>query len=166
MVEIDVKQRLLKSGGCMFTIFEYIPTKENIKFQQVSREWYDRIMPRANIRIPMPAVNLIFESQRKHISIGFWRDNIRDCTAQSLLKIGDREGEISPAQLGFSEVYFQYFIPIAYRTYAAFPIEQEAILKKGFLVSFDARWNFQSSEPMTELVDNTMRPTACLLEDR
>ena len=99
-------------------------------------------MPRANIRIPMPAVNLILESQRKQISIGFWRDNIRECTAVSLLKIGDREGEISPALLGFSEVYFQYFIPIAHRTFAAFPIEQEAILKKGFLVSFDARWNF------------------------
>ena len=91
---------------------------------------------------------------------------MRECHAVSLLKIGDREGEISPTTLGFSEVYFQYFIPISHRTFAAFPIEQEAILKKGFLVTFDTRWNFQNSEPMTELIDNTMRPTACLLEDR
>jgi len=58
------------------------------------------------------------------------------------LTIGEGEGDISPKDLGFQEVYFQYFVPIDHRTFAAFPLEQEAILKKGFLVTFDARWKF------------------------
>jgi len=70
---------------------------------------------------------------------------------------------VSPSRLGFSEVYFQYFIPIEHRTFVAFPIEQEAILKKGFIVTFNDRWQFVKSEPLPLLADNTMRPTGCLL---
>ena len=79
------------------------------------------------------------------------------------MKIGDGDGEISPSKLHFNEVYFQYFIPVGHRVFAAFELEQEAILKKGFLVTFDNKWQFKSSVPLPLLGENTMRPTACLL---
>ena len=60
-------------------------------------------------------------------------------------------------------MYFQYFIPVGDRVYAAFPLEQEAILRKGFLVKFDHNWKFVASKPLPDLGENTMRPTACLL---
>ena len=62
MVEATVEKRLLKSGGCLHTIFEYVGTKPSIKFQLANKDFYNRIMPRVNIRISMPAVNLVFES--------------------------------------------------------------------------------------------------------
>ena len=80
-----------------------------------------------------------------------------------MLKIGDGEGEVSPSVLGFSEIYFQYFIDLGDFTFAAFPIEQEAILKKGFLLTFDSKWRFKSSEPLPDLGPDTMRPTAVVL---
>ena len=108
-------------------------------------------MPRVNIRIMMPAINLVLEQSRKQISIGFWRDRQRDCIAYPLLKIGNGEGEISPDILGFSEVSFQYFVYIGFNSFAAFPMANESVLKRGFVVSFDARWKFMSSEPMAVL---------------
>ena len=43
----------------------------------------------------------------------------------NILKIGDKEseGEISATTLGFSEIYFQYFIDLGNFTFAVFPIE-------------------------------------------
>ena len=60
----------------------------------------------------MPSLTCIFESDRKHISVGFWRDGKRDCQSKTILKIGDGEGEVSASDLGFSEVYFQYLLQI------------------------------------------------------
>ena len=162
----DANQRMFGSNGSMTTIFEFLPPKQRNKIQQVNKNFYDVVIPRAVPKLQMPQAMLILESGRKKISIGTWRDNIRECTAREILKIGDGEGEISADRLGFSEVYFQYFVHIENRTFVAFPIEQEAILKKGFKVTFDQRWNFQSSEELPEsLSDNTMRPTACVLND-
>ena len=62
------------------------------------------------------------------------------------------EDEISPHDLGFNEVSFQYFIHIGFNTFAAFPMANESVIKRGFLVTFDARWNFMSSEPMADLL--------------
>lgn len=90
----------------------------------------------------MPCLYLVLESARKKISIGYWRDNCRECGQVDILKIGEAPGEVSPSKLGFSEVYFQYFVPIEHRTFVAFPIDQEAILKKGFIVTFNEKWQF------------------------
>ena len=148
----------------MTTIFEYLDKKDAIQAQIVNKYFYNWLLPRAGgVSIKMPRLNLVFESQRKVISIGMWQDNRRECQSVTVLKIGENEGEISPSKLGFSEVYFQYFVPIGERTFAAFPLEQEAILKKGFLVSFDHKWKYQESKPLPDLDENTMRPTACLL---
>ena len=86
----------------------------------------------------MPCLNLVFERSRTKISIGMWRDNIRHCAEKLILDIGTGEGQTSPEALGFSEVYFQYFIPLAHRTFVAFPLEQEALLKVGHIVKFDS----------------------------
>ena len=77
---------------------------------------------------------------------------MRDCQSLPLIKIGNGEGEVSPDILGFSEVYFQNFTYIGYNTFVAFPIINESVMKRGFVVTFDARWNFMSSEPMADLV--------------
>ena len=100
------------------------------------------MIPRARTKIDMPCLNLILESGRKKVSIGFWKDGMRDCSEQRILSIGTEEGDTSPDVLGFSEIYFQYFIQIDHRKFVAFPIEQEAILKKGFVVTFNSKWQF------------------------
>lgn len=82
-----------------------------------------------------------------------------------ILKIGDGEGEISPAVLGFNEIYFQYFIPLSRNKFTVFPLEHESMLQKGFLLEFDGLWNFKSSTPIADLSPNTMRPTAVVLEN-
>ena len=91
---------------------------------------------------------------------------MRHCSQIQLLKIGDKEGEISKEVLGFSEVYFQYFFQVGPRTFIAFPLEQEALLKIGYEVEFDVNWNFKSSKPIPALLENTMRPTAVLLNPK
>ena len=111
----------------------------------------------------MPCLELVLESDRTHIKIGMWRDRIRQCSQTTILKIGEGEGENKPDDLGFKEIYFQYFIKVANKTYIAFQLEQEATLKKGFEVKFDSKWKFQSSTELPELNENTMRPTAVVL---
>lgn len=149
--------------GCMVTIGTYLGIKESNKLQQISKFFYNKMAHQIVIKIELPCTNLVLESNRKEISIGFWRENVRDCQSKKVLTIGEGEGETSPSVLGFQEIYFQYFVAIDYRTFAAFPLEQEAILKKGFLVTFDTHWKFKSSTPLPDLADNTMRPTAVLL---
>jgi len=114
-------------------------------------------------KVEMPLLTLVLESARKSITVGFWRDNQRECSQQEILKIGTEEGCVSPADLGFGEIYFQYFISIGHREFIAFPIEHEAILKDGFIVKFNASWGFESSTKIAPLGENTMRPTGCLL---
>jgi hypothetical protein len=150
--------------GSMATIGTYLGILEATKLQRINRYFYKKMAHQIVIKIEMPFINLVLESNRKEISIGFWKKNTRDCHSKRILTIGEGEGDISPKVLGFSEVYFQYFVAIDHRTFAAFPLEQEAILKKGFVVTFDTRWKFKSSEPLPDLADNTMRPTAVLLK--
>ena len=154
---------ICKSMGCMQTIGLFLGMKETVKMQHVNKYFYSNLVPRIIVKVEMPYVNLVLENQRKHISIGFWKENTRECLERRILSIGEGAGEISPSILGFQEIYFQYFVWVDHRTYAAFPLEQEAILKKGFLVTFDSSWKFLNSEPLPELDENTMRPTACLL---
>ena len=132
--------------------------------QQLSKAWYKSVLPKSsNPKIAMPCLELVLESDRTHISIGFWRDNIRNCGQQTILKIGDKEGEHKAEDIGFKEVYFQYFIAVGHRRFIAFQLDQEATLKKGFELTFDGKYNFKKSEPLPELLDNTMRPTAIML---
>ena len=132
--------RLYNSYGCMNTIAEFLDQKEIVALQLVSKRFYQYVVPRMRPRIEMPFLYLVLESARKKLSIGYWRDNMRECKQVDILKIGEGEGETSPSKLHFNEVYFQYFINVGHRQFVAFELEQEAILKKGFLVSFDNKW--------------------------
>ena len=132
--------RIYESYGCMASIGEFLDQKEIVFLQQVSKRFYTYVVPRIRPRIEMPYLFLVLESARKKLSIGYWRDNIRECKQVDILKIGEGDGEISPNKLHFNEVYFQYFIPVGHRQFVAFELEQEAILKKGFLVTFDNKW--------------------------
>ena len=108
MVEanLSANQRMFNSNGSMTTIMEFLPPKQRNKIQQVNQNFYDVVVPRAVPKLQMPEAMLVLESGRKKISIGTWRDNIRECSAKLILTIGEAEGEISPERLGFSEVYF------------------------------------------------------------
>ena len=142
----SASSRIQNSRGSMFSIFQYIGVKETAKLQEVNNNWYGKVIPNFSLpKIEMPSLTCVFESQRKKIAVGFWRDGKRECSQKTILKIGDGEGEVPSATLGFSEIYFQYFIQIDPRSFVAFPIEQEAILKKGFIVSFNKNWEFESS---------------------
>ena len=92
--------------GSMATIGTFLGIKEATKLQGISRYFYKKMAHQIVIKIEMPFINLVLESNRKEISIGFWRENIRDCHSKRILTIGEGEGDISPKVLGFSEVYF------------------------------------------------------------
>ena len=101
----------------MYSIFNFIGTKETSTLQEVNRDWYNNIIPKSLTKLelydefddPFDRYEL-FESQRKQIAIGFWQDGVRNCKKRTILKIGDGEGEVPESKLGFSEIYFQYFI--------------------------------------------------------
>lgn len=130
----------------------------------MNKLFYEKIGARMQVRLEMPRINLVLEANRREIHVGFWRDNQRECGHRKLFEIGDGEGKISAADLGFSEIYFQYFIQTDVREFLAFPLAQEALLEKGYFVRFDSNWSFKESVEMpAKLGENTMRPTACLL---
>jgi hypothetical protein len=96
---------------------------------------------------------------------------VRNLVSTRILKIADsdsapKEGETAPSDLGFNEAYFQYFIFLGDFTFVVFPIEQEAILKKGFVLKFNSKWKFQESTALPMLGENTMRPTAVVLHNK
>ena len=159
----SAQARLFNSYGAMSVISEFLTMKEIVTMQVLNKHFYNSVVPKMRTKIELPSLNLVLESARKSISVGFWRDNVRQCSQQEILKIGEGEGEINPTELGFKEIYFQYFIAFGHRTLIAFPIEHEAILTEGFIVKFDNNWKFLSSEKMTNLGENTMRPTACVI---
>ena len=97
----SVASRIQQSKGSMFSIFEYIGPTETTNLQSVNKNWYNKVIPNSWVKIEMPSLTMVFESQRKHLSIGQWREGKRDCTTKTILKIGDGEGEVSPAKLGF-----------------------------------------------------------------
>ena len=128
----------------MYTILSYFKQEVVATYQGLNKDFYNRLIPRAMIKFEFPRVAILLERARKQFYIGFWRENVRQLHSQLILSIGDDEaqGQISAARLGFSEIYFQYFIDLGDGSFAVFPIEQEAILKKGFIVRFDSKWRF------------------------
>ena len=102
----EAVSRMLQSNGSMFTIFSYFKQEEITVHQGLSKDFYHRLIPRVVIKIELPRVNLLLERSRKQFYIGFWREKVRQLPTQCILKIGDGEGEVSPLDLGFSEVYF------------------------------------------------------------
>lgn len=69
---------MTKSNGCMFTLLSYFEANDTTQYQLVNKDFYNRVLPRAVIKIEMPRVNLVLERSRKHIFMGFWRENVRD----------------------------------------------------------------------------------------
>jgi len=61
--------------GSMATIGTYLGAKEANKLQGVNRYFYKRMAHQIVIKIELPFINLVLESNRKEISIGFWREN-------------------------------------------------------------------------------------------
>lgn len=87
-------------------ILKYLDPIEAIQLQQVSKNFYNKVIPRNLPRVENPTVSLVLERSRKDIQLGCWRANRRHLKTKQLLKIGTGEGEISPETLKFSEVYF------------------------------------------------------------
>ena len=74
----DAFQRMVQSMGAMNSIFGFLSQKETIKMQALSKEWYNKVLPRSGgVTIQMPCLELVLESDRTHIKVGMWRDNIR-----------------------------------------------------------------------------------------
>jgi len=63
----------------MCTIGEFLELKELVALQLVSRHFYNFVVPKMRVKLEMPCLFLVLESARKKISIGFWRDNCREC---------------------------------------------------------------------------------------
>lgn len=103
-------------------------------------------------KVSQPSATLVLESKRTNIELGFWKRDTRGLNTRRLLKIGDgTNGTVSSTELGFSELYFQYVIQTGPRTFYAWPMENEAMLKIGYKLEFDTNYNFLSSTPVPEL---------------
>ena len=72
-------QRIVQSGGAMFTIVSYLDRREKIRLQALNKQFYNETSQRAIISLVMPHVTLIFENARKQVYVGLWRKNIRYC---------------------------------------------------------------------------------------
>lgn len=79
------------------------------------------------------------------------------------MKIGDKdepnERTWSPAKLGFSEVYFQFWIQLNEYRHIVFPLTDEAFLEQGYELVFDKDWKLTST-PIPKMPKRLMRPTA------
>lgn len=139
---------------------------ERILLQGVNKNFYNKLIPQVVATVETPNVSLILESSRKDIQIGTWRKNAKVCKARRLLKIGKGEGEDDPDKLGFSEIYFQWLIQLDNYRYLAFPIENEALLKQGYKLTFGTDWKFKESAKIAAMHENAMRPTAVLVRPK
>ena len=72
--------RLYNSYGAMGTIGEFLSIKEIVCMQACNKHFYDNVVPKMRTKVELPTLNLVLESARKSISIGFWRDNVRQVT--------------------------------------------------------------------------------------
>ena len=66
---------MLQSAGSMMTIWSFLPPKEVIKLQGLNKYFYNNLMQRTTYKHEMPRLFCVFESARKHIALGMWRDN-------------------------------------------------------------------------------------------
>ena len=144
----------------------FLEPLERIKLQAMNKHFYDKLIPQVVANVETPNVSLILESSRKDIQIGTWRKNAKVCRARRLLKIGKGEGEDDPDKLGFSEIYFQWLIQLDNYHYLAFPIENEALLKQGYKLTFGTDWKLKSSDAIAPMQENAMRPTAVLWRNK
>ena len=74
------RRRLFNSYGCMCSVGEFLTIKEIVFMQQLSKHFYKRVVPLMRTKIEMPCLMLVLErGQRRQISIGMWKDNLREC---------------------------------------------------------------------------------------
>ena len=116
MVEIVGKaydRKIWENMGCMVTIGSYLEIKEATRLQQISTFFYKRMGHHIVYKfewpfpvLPVVPENLVLESNKKEISIGFWKEDFGECESRKILTIGESEGEVSPSKLGFEQIYF------------------------------------------------------------
>lgn len=68
----------------------------------------------------------------------------------------------SPKTLGFSEIYFQFWIKLNEYRHVVFPLSDEAFLEQGFLLTFDNDWRL-ISKPISKMPNRLMRPTPVMV---
>ena len=153
---------LITSYGAMMSVTNYLTLLDRIKLQALCKKFYNSLIPQIIHEIEIPNVTLVLESSRKDIQIGMWKKGAKKLKVRKLLKIGSGEYDDSPDVLGFSEIYFQWLIPIDSYNFLAFPMKNEALLKNGFLLAFGTNFKLKSSKPIAPMPDDAMRPTAVL----
>ena len=71
----------------------------------------------------------------------------------------------SPKTLGFSEIYFQFWIKLNEYRHVVFPLSDEAFLEQGFLLTFDKDWRL-TSKAISKMPNRIMRPTPVIVSKR
>lgn len=74
------KSSIFNSYGAMSVVSEFLTMKEIVSLQQCSKHFYNAVVPKMKTKIELPSLELVLESARKSVSIGFWRDNVRQCS--------------------------------------------------------------------------------------
>lgn len=85
-----------------------------------------------------------------------------------LLKIGEQNENArswSPEVLGFTEIYFQFWLKLTEYKHIVFPLTDEAFLEQGFRLSFDKNWRLMS-EPIPKMPNRLMRPTPVIVNSK
>lgn len=118
-------KQVIESQGVASSIFDYFSPLDRLKLQSVSKRLYEAIVPAILYNVPIPASTLLFERKRVEFYLCRWTDS-RELKYWKLLEIGKTA---TVEELGFDEIYFQYWQVITDDEHLAWPLEDEAYLE-------------------------------------
>jgi hypothetical protein len=72
---------------------------------------------------------------------------------------GDSDASVTAEELGFREIYFQFFYMLDTRNFLAFELQDEAFIQQGYHVTFDSSHTYSSSTKIAPMPSKSMRPT-------
>jgi hypothetical protein len=90
------------------------------------------LLAQTTYTVTVPSVTVVLERKRTEFYLCRVLPNESSQRHWKLFEIGeeDREKRVYSAEtLGFSECYFQFFIPMSEKVFYAFPLVEEAYLK-------------------------------------
>ena len=103
----------------------------------------------------IPANTVLLEKKRTEFYLARVNATEPNHAYWPLMKIGETEDlaerTYTAERLGFSEVYFQFFVMINEHEYYAFPMTEEAYLQQGFHLKFNDDWTLKESNKITPM---------------
>lgn len=151
----DYAKVFQKQQGPMHSVFEFMETTQVFQMQQGNQDCYKRLVPRFRPTWPMSRCEFVLVKGRKQFFLTSWSKNAKELKSTKLLEVTEANKE----QLGFNEIYFQFFYMLNKWNYLAFQLADEAFISEGRLLTFNADMSFKESVEIAKMPERCMRPT-------